>query len=316
VSHRNVTSERAARGIVAVGMATLDTYIEVDEIPLPDGKHLGTLSGPFHGGMATNFAANLSLLNLSTKVVTWAGSPCQEDLPPTNYHKAFASLYSDGGTLPKVFIFHESRQGKSAAILTGYGRPSWLTPDQIHAISAGGLIYYDGSWPEIVPQLLSIVENSGALLFANCEFPRPEDLAVLRRSNVGVVTEKCWFPSDMASVADCERAILEHWTDSLFWMGITLGKRGSVFFDGGRFTHMPAIETNEHDTTGAGDAFQSGLAYGLAHDWSLHKSLVLASHLGALQCEHVGSNLMACGWAQASISRILDSQLPDDFHDC
>lgn len=300
---------QAMHGIVAVGMTTVETYLRVAEVPLPEGKHLGSMVGPFYGGMATNVVANLSLMCIDATVVTWAGPSSKEHIGPVGQYLPFLLINSDKGALPQVVVLHDPTRGTSAAILVECMRPTTLTPKQAAVIQSAGLIYYDGSWPEIVPQLLSIANKSGALLFVNCEFPRPADVSALRGCNVGVAAQGCWFPAGVPSVHDCQHAINEHWTSSHLWMGVTLGKRGSVFFDGERVEHAPAIRTRETDTTGAGDAFQAGLIHGLIHGWNLRRTLAFASRLGALQCEHVGPNLLVSDQARTTIGSIMNVDL-------
>jgi sugar/nucleoside kinase (ribokinase family) len=54
---------------------------------------------------------------------------------------------------------------------------------------------------------------------------------------------------------------------------ITDGKRGSTATDGKQVWHCPSPETNVIDTTGAGDAFGTGITWGLATGKDLPKSL-------------------------------------------
>jgi len=81
------------------------------------------------------------------------------------------------------------------------------------------------------------------------------------------------------------------WRPNHRYIGVTLGKRGSLFFDGNNIFRTAAISVKELDTTGAGDAFQAGLLLGLLRGWDLQFSIRFATSLGALKCTYAGSNL-------------------------
>jgi len=52
-------------------------------------------------------------------------------------------------------------------------------------------------------------------------------------------------------------------------IGITSGRKGAVFFDGASIHQIEASIILSVDTTGAGDAYQDGLIYGLINKWSV-----------------------------------------------
>jgi len=63
-------------------------------------------------------------------------------------------------------------------------------------------------------------------------------------------------------------------------MVVTMGDRGSVYADSeGNFGVVQPIKTNVKDTTGAGDAFFSGVAAGLTYGKTLEESCVIGSRL-------------------------------------
>ena len=282
----------ANRGIAAIGMSTIETYLIVGEIPLREGKHLGQKYGPYSGGMATNVAANLSLLGLKVTLVSSGGCPGETPDSSALYDASFSSHYSPGAHAAQVIICVESVHGKRAAVLLDHQRPKALTPNQSLAIRQAGLIYYDGSWPEIIPEVLSTISHTSAFLFVNCEFFRSEDSPLIKRSQVIMANESYWFSGRTVSRMDVENRILNHWNVHKKWIGISFGKRGAVLYDGQAFEHCPAVGAVVVDTTGAGDAFAAGLIYALAQNMERSNALRLSSILGAMQCEHVGPNLL------------------------
>jgi ribokinase len=70
---------------------------------------------------------------------------------------------------------------------------------------------------------------------------------------------------------------------------VTMGSRGSlVLAESGREVHVPAVHVDVVDTTGAGDAFNAGLAVALAEGKDLTEAVRFASCTGALACTRLG----------------------------
>jgi ribokinase len=76
----------------------------------------------------------------------------------------------------------------------------------------------------------------------------------------------------------CGRAVLK------------LGSRGSlVVCADGHMYRIPPFDVNVVDSTAAGDAFQAGLAYQLAHGESPRQAATFANAVGALACTRLGA---------------------------
>jgi sulfofructose kinase len=70
---------------------------------------------------------------------------------------------------------------------------------------------------------------------------------------------------------------------------ITLGERGSITVSSqGDCFETPAFMVDAVDTTGAGDVFHGGYAYGLLEGWGLEKTVIFASALAAMKCTKAG----------------------------
>lgn len=73
-------------------------------------------------------------------------------------------------------------------------------------------------------------------------------------------------------------------------MCVSLGSNGCmVISEEEEFLQRP-YKAEAIDSTGAGDAYTSGIIYGLTHHWSLNKSAYFASILGARVVEKSGPN--------------------------
>jgi len=70
---------------------------------------------------------------------------------------------------------------------------------------------------------------------------------------------------------------------------VTRGADGSSIFTRGARIDVPSVKPEAVvDPTGCGDAYRSGLLYGMARDWSWEKSARLASLMGSIKIAHRG----------------------------
>ncbi|MDK2885614.1 MAG: fructokinase [Thermosipho sp. (in: thermotogales)] len=70
---------------------------------------------------------------------------------------------------------------------------------------------------------------------------------------------------------------------------LTLGKDGALVSDGKMIKHIPSFATDVVDTTGAGDAFWTGIYYGLLKNWDLFKSAKFGSLISSYVLKNVGA---------------------------
>jgi ribokinase len=70
---------------------------------------------------------------------------------------------------------------------------------------------------------------------------------------------------------------------------ITLGEKGLFYSDGKEEIYLKATQVKAIDTTGAGDAFNGGLAYALSQNKSIKDSLNLANQVAGLSTSKLGA---------------------------
>lgn len=71
---------------------------------------------------------------------------------------------------------------------------------------------------------------------------------------------------------------------------VKCGSGGAIGFKGGQLTEIPALpHINSVDSTGAGDAFLAGFAYGLYYDYDFTDCIKFGNITGARAVEHVGA---------------------------
>jgi len=70
---------------------------------------------------------------------------------------------------------------------------------------------------------------------------------------------------------------------------ITLGEKGLFYSDGNEDIYLKATSVKPIDTTGAGDAFNGGLAYALSKNKSIKDALNLANQVAGLSTLKLGA---------------------------
>jgi len=69
---------------------------------------------------------------------------------------------------------------------------------------------------------------------------------------------------------------------------VTMGEKGALILSGKNMSEVPGVEVDVVDTTGAGDAFNAGLAVAIAQGWELVEAVKFANCAGALTCTIFG----------------------------
>ena len=103
--------------------------------------------------------------------------------------------------------------------------------------------------------------------------------------------------ADYVAVNDYEARILEEkigepittLTNRVKAFFVTKGAEGSVIYADGQQIVIPSVRENRRvDPTGCGDAYRSGLLYGIERGWTWPKIGRLANTIGSIKIEHRG----------------------------
>ena len=92
------------------------------------------------------------------------------------------------------------------------------------------------------------------------------------------------------TVEDCRRAAAKFFEMGVKSVVITLGVRGAYFTDGEQEMVVPSIRVKAVETTGAGDAFNGGLATAIAEGLPMETALQFATCTAALSVTRLGSS--------------------------
>ena len=92
-------------------------------------------------------------------------------------------------------------------------------------------------------------------------------------------------PDDPTPTVDLARQLKARGVQTVV---ITMGEKGALVIDDGEPMEVAGVTVDVVDTTGAGDAFNSGLAVALAEGKSLKEAVQFANCAGALECTALG----------------------------
>jgi ribokinase len=92
-------------------------------------------------------------------------------------------------------------------------------------------------------------------------------------------------PNDPTPTAELAAQLCQHGVGNLI---VTMGEKGALILTGDQTTLAPGVTVDAVDTTGAGDAFNAGLAVALAEGRSLVDAVRYANCAGALACTRLG----------------------------
>jgi sugar/nucleoside kinase (ribokinase family) len=77
---------------------------------------------------------------------------------------------------------------------------------------------------------------------------------------------------------------------------VSRGDRGAIAFTATEYWEHPAYAIDVVDTTGAGDAFNAGISYGMALRWPWERTLILGNACGGLACRALGAQASLPDW--------------------
>jgi sulfofructose kinase len=152
---------------------------------------------------------------------------------------------------------------------------------------SSGMLLLDGLMMEISVHAAGEARKRNVPVMLDAGRMRPGMIEVARLSDYVVGSEE--FARDLGWEMSLEALSQEREKLGVKVLTITLGAMGSmtVSSQGDRFV-TPAFNVDAVDTTGAGDVFHGGYAYGLLRGWELEMTVAFASALAALKCTKAG----------------------------
>ena len=276
--------------VLCYGEIGVDNLIQAEKLPSPEYAVFPTSDSYHIGGAAANTSVWLSELGIKTAL---CGNVIGTDLYGTWLWKWLSSH-------KKLNLSYVSRQTDIAtpftrAIVTPDGERSFLifhypqtpkTPLTYEICGDSQFIALDlyGGSERIAAAKLAIEIGAKTAIGDVIHLDHP----VLRYSSI--TTNSCSYIQDALPGVD---VIAHSFGLQSVSKGIVITTNGArpihvINTQGHSFLVQPP-EVNVIDATGAGDAFRSGLLYGLVNNFSLEKSVCIGAACGSLKVQHLGA---------------------------
>jgi len=148
------------------------------------------------------------------------------------------------------------------------------------------LLLTDGYDIEAATAAAGWAREAGALVMLDIDFPGPGVENLLALTDLLIVSPD--FLLRLTGREDLRAALKESHRLGPSLCVATLGTGGALALERGRFLYQPAFRVHVRDSTGAGDIFHAGYAYGALNGWSTPDTLRFAAAAAALKCEKLG----------------------------
>lgn len=261
--------------VTILGVFVADTSFRADRQPKIGETILGNAFALGPGGKGSNQAVAAARAGADVRFISKLGEDTFGDMALQTWAEAgvtpVVSRHAEAAT-GAAFIFVEEATGNNAIIISP-GVAATISVDDIRAnreqIETAAVFVTQLEQPlEAALEALKIARAAGVRTILN---PAPAaslpegtlalcDLVTPNESETEALTGR-----PVNSVAEAEaaaRVLLDQGAGAAL---ITLGENGVLFHDGRRTQHIPALSAGPVvETTGAGDAFNGGLAAALA----------------------------------------------------
>lgn len=294
-----MTSAQLSRGVVTVvGSIHVDFFIRVPRLPRPGETIRGHGFAIKPGGKGANQAVGCGRLGLKTYMVGKLGHDFAEFL--------LSNFRSNGVYTDYVYVDEEANTGVAFILLSDEGENMIafdpgadyrLIPDDVRraedAISRSTVLLTQLEVPlETVEAALSLAKKKGVTTILNPAPARELPHSILELADI--VTPNRVEASmltgvevrDAKTAAEAGRRLLSMGAGSAV---ITMGGEGAVVVTGEEAYLVPAVRVTPVDTTGAGDAFNAGLAFGLVQGLPLMEAVKLGNMTAAIKVTKFGA---------------------------
>lgn len=287
--------------VTVVGSFVVDLMARSEHIPVQGETVKGSLFKMGPGGKGSNQAVAAHRSGGSVVLVTKVG----KDLFGT-----MALDFYKGEKMDTRFIFEDSERTTGIALIMvdehtsqnsitvvpgACGAILQSEMDQVASVLDGTkvLITQLETNLDIIPDAVARVHKNGGIAILN-----PAPAQKLEKEFIAlfdIVTPNETEASTLTGINVVDRASAQKAAEAFLAMGvhdviITLGSQGAFLLqnDGSSFM-FPTIEVKVVDTTGAGDAFNGGLATALAEGQSLKDAMLFATAVASLSVTKVGT---------------------------
>ena len=267
--------------------------MKAQRIPSKGETLLGTGYRVDYGGKGSNQAVGCARLGASVNFIAKVGKDAFGDMALELYRNervdtACVRRTADAPT-GVGFITVEAATGHNCIVLDP-GANEHLSANDVQnfpeAFTSAAVVLTQLETPVLAAEAgLALGRSRGAITILNPAPVRPLPPSVLQL--VDILTPNETEAKILAGLDPQEPIETEEVAHKLIEKGVkqvvmTLGENGALIVSSSSATHIPAITVSAVDTTGAGDAFNAGLAVALASGSDLESAVRFAAVTGGL----------------------------------
>ncbi len=285
--------------ISVLGIFVADISFSGDKIPTVGETILGDVYNVGPGGKGCNQAIAISRLGGKVNFISKLGKD--------NYGKlAIDKLKKDNIDTSNIIIsnkhqtgvagIHVDRNTGKNAIIVVRGAPASLTIDEIDAniIKKSKIFLTQLEIPiEVTLHCLKVAKESGLINILNpapaCKLDK-EFFSLSDYFTPNEAEAEFYTGVKIKNENDAKESAKKLLALGLKKVIITLGEKGLFYSDGKEEIYIKALPFKKvEDTTGAGDAFNGGLAYALSKNKSIKECLNIANQVAGLSTLKLGA---------------------------
>ena len=286
--------------ISVLGIFVADISFSGPKIPATGETILGNKYNIGPGGKGCNQAVAIARLGGKVSFISKIGKDSYGELALNTLEKnkiITRNIIQDANLQTGVAgIFVDKNSGKNA-INVIVGAPSTLkiteVDNQINVIKNSKIFLTQLEVPkDVILHCLKVAKENGCLTILN---PAPaSEITKEFYKNIDYFTPNETEAEFYTGIKITNEKEAKQAADKLINLGIkkiiiTLGEKGLFYSDGKEEIYMNASSVKAIDTTGAGDAFNGGLAFGLSKGKSIKECLELANKVAGISTTKLGA---------------------------
>ena len=289
---------------LVVGRNCLDYLAVIPKYPEENRKthiHTKLKEG---GGQAGTSACCIAKLGGSAVLIGKLGSDregqfCLNRLNRMNVNTAYVEIVK-GGHTPTAHIYITQSSGERTIFYENNQLPP-INPEihlkrlshQAHTILMDPETTYLAKWFHQHPP-------TAAKVIYDCERWRDNMTDMMAVADFFIPSET-FLDDSVLGLKNCSlegklRTLKQHLHGELI---VTLGAKGAAYLHGDKFYHVPALQVEVVDTTGAGDNFHGAFALAISRSIEIHQAVRFAVAVASLSCQGYGGRSGLPTWEQA-----------------
>lgn len=286
----------ASTPVVLIGSACYDVRATTGGEVAAGTVHKGRVRLSL-GGTARNIAENLARLDLPTHLLTAIGDDEQGRQIVTQTEQAGVQFDDEALLLGRdqdsgTYLSIVDRRGRMLTAIDDTAITRTITPRVIHKrrrlLRSAAFVVLDATLrPQTLATIVRLCHHAGvplclepvsvALAPRLAPFIGDATLLTPNMREAAVLTGRPVTNREEALTA--ARALQECGAGTVI---VTMAGAGAVYASADASGHIPAVQTDELDGAGAGDALTAGVIFGMLHDFPLDDALTLGTALASL----------------------------------